>query len=107
MPEVHLTDENFQSEIKEYKGIALVDFWAPWCGPCRMVGPIIEEIAKEMEGKVKVGKVNVDEEGSLAQEFQIQSIPMVYIFKDGEIVDDVPGLSPKDEYLNALKKYIN
>lgn len=106
MSEVHLTDENFQSEIKEYKGVALVDFWAPWCGPCRMLGPIIEDVAKEVGDEIKVGKVNVDEEGSLAQEFQIMSIPAVYIFKDGNVIEKMIGLQPKESYLNTLRRYI-
>ncbi|MDD4381782.1 MAG: thioredoxin [Candidatus Dojkabacteria bacterium] len=106
MSEVHLTDESFQSEVKDYKGVVLVDFWAPWCGPCRMLGPIIEDVAKDMGEKVKVGKVNVDEEGSLAQEFQIMSIPAVYIFKDGQVVESMIGLQPKESYIDALNKHL-
>ena len=103
---LHLTDENFQEEIKNYEGVALVDFWAPWCGPCQMVGPSIEELATEMEGKAKVGKVNVDEEGSLGQEYQIMSIPAVYVFKNGEVVERLIGAMVKDSYKEAIEKYL-
>jgi len=103
---LHLTDEDFKEEILDYKGVALVDFWAPWCGPCQMVGPSMEELAKEMEGKVKIGKVNVDEEGSLGQEYQIMSIPAVYVFKDGEIVERLIGAMGKESYREAIEKYL-
>jgi thioredoxin 1 len=103
---IHFTDENFKEEVVDYKGVALVDFWAPWCGPCQMVGPSIEELATEMEGKAKVGKVNVDEEGSLGQEYQIMSIPAVYVFKDGEIVERLIGAMGKESYREAVEKYL-
>ena len=103
---LHLTDENFQEEIKNYEGFALVDFLAPWCGPCQMVGPSIEELATEMEGKAKIGKVNVDEEGSLGQEYQIMSIPAVYVFKNGEVVERLIGAMAKDSYKEAIEKYL-
>jgi thioredoxin 1 len=103
---LHLTKENFKEEIKDYEGVALVDFWAPWCGPCQMVGPFIEEISKEMEGKVKVGKVNVDEEGSLGQEYEIMSIPAVFVFKNGEVVERLIGAMAKSNYVEVLNKYL-
>ena len=106
MSVVHLTSENFKSEVLENTGVSLVDFWAPWCGPCQMVGPIIEELAEEVDGKVKVGKVNVDEEGTLGQEYQIMSIPAVYIFKDGEVVDRLIGSMAKESYLEAVNRYL-
>ena len=97
-----LTDENFKEEISS--GLLLVDFWAPWCGPCRMLAPIIEEVAKEVEG-VTVARLNVDEEQSTAQEFQIMSIPTVMLFKDGEVVETMIGLRPKEDYIDAVERY--
>ena len=87
------TDSNFTDETKE--GLVLVDFWAPWCGPCRMVGPIIEELAGDYEGKVKVGKLNVDDNQKTAMGFQVMSIPTVILFKNGEPVETMVGLRPK------------
>ena len=103
---LHFTDENFKSEVKDYEGVVLVDFWAPWCGPCQMVGPVIEEIAKDMEGKAKVGKVNVDEQGTLGQEYEIMSIPAVYVFKNGEVVERLIGAMAKENYVEAIEKHL-
>ena len=103
---LHLTDESFKTEITEYAGVALVDFWAPWCGPCQMVGPVIEELATEFEGKAKVGKVNVDEQQSLAEHFQIMSIPAVFVFKNGEVVDTLIGAMAKEDYKEAIQKHL-
>jgi thioredoxin 1 len=97
-----LTDTNFKDEISS--GLVLVDFWAPWCGPCRMLGPIIEEIAEEVEG-VTIGKLNVDENPQTAQEYQIMSIPNVILFKDGEPVETLIGLRPKEAYLEAVENH--
>lgn len=102
---LHLTDESFKTEISEYEGVALVDFWAPWCGPCQMVGPVIEELATEFEGKAKVGKVNVDEQQSLAEHFQIMSIPAVFVFKNGEVVDTLIGAMAKEDYKKAIQNH--
>lgn len=99
--EITLTDSNFKEEISS--GLVLVDFWAPWCGPCRMVAPIIEEVANESDG-VKVGKLNVDENPQIAGEYQIMSIPTVMLFKDGEVVETLVGLRPKDAYLEAINR---
>ena len=104
MPLLHLTDENFKEEVLDYDGVVLVDFWAPWCGPCQMVGPIIEELAKDMEGKAKVGKINVDEEATTAQEYYIMSIPAVYVFKKGEVIEKLIGAMDKDSYKEAIEK---
>ncbi len=106
MSVLHLTKENFKEEVLDFNGVVLVDFWAPWCGPCHMVTPMMEEIAKEMGGKVKVGKVNVDEESSLGQEYEIMSIPAVFVFKNGEIVERLIGAMNKDSYMESIEKYI-
>ena len=100
--ETVLTDSNFKDEISS--GLVLVDFWAPWCGPCRMLGPIIEEVAEEIE-EVKVGKLNVDENPQTAQEFQIMSIPAIMLFKDGKVVETLIGLRPKEAYLEAIEAH--
>ncbi len=89
-----ITDENFADEIESSEGLAIVDFWAEWCGPCRMVGPIVEELAQEYEGKVKVGKLDVDSNRVTAGRFNIRSIPSILYFKDGEVVDQVVGAFP-------------
>jgi thioredoxin 1 len=106
MSVLHLTSANFKEEVKDYEGVALVDFWAPWCGPCQMVGPVIENVANEMGKKVKVGKVNVDEEGALAQEYQIMSIPAVFVFKNGEVVERLIGAMAMDSYTEAINKHL-
>jgi len=90
-----ITDENFADEIESSEGLAIVDFWAEWCGPCRMVGPIIEELAQEYEGKIKVGKLDVDSNRVTAGRFNIRSIPSILYFKDGQMVDQVVGALPK------------
>ena len=102
MAEIVITKENFEDEVLNSDIPVLVDFWATWCGPCRMLAPVIEEIAKEYEGKVKVGKVNVDEEEALAIEFGISSIPTVLIFRDSEITDKIIGFRPKEDYTSLL-----
>ncbi len=106
MSVLHLTSSDFKEQITDYEGVALVDFWAPWCGPCQMVGPVIENVANEMGKKVKVGKVNVDEEGALAQEYQIMSIPAVFVFKDGEVVERLIGAMAMDSYTEAINKHL-
>ncbi len=104
MSELTLTDANFATEIKE--GVTVVDFWAPWCGPCRMIGPIIEEIANDYAGKAKVGKLNVDENGATAQEFGVMSIPTLIIFKDGKEVDKIIGAHPKENITAKIDQYL-
>ena len=97
MAELKITRENFENEVMKSDIPVLIDFWAPWCGPCRMMGPIIEQMADEYEGKVKVGKVNVDEEGELSQAFGVMSIPTIVLVKDGKVVKQVVGARPKAE----------
>lgn len=103
MAELKITRENFENEVMKSNIPVLIDFWAPWCGPCRMMGPIIEQLAKEYEGKAKVGKVNVDEEGELAQAFGVMSIPTIVLVKDGKVVKQVVGARPKAEVEEMLQ----
>ena len=94
----HIDKNNFKSEVMEPDRTVLLDFWAPWCMPCRMVGPILEEIAKE-RSDIKVGKINVDEEPELAGQFQVMSIPTLLVMKDGKIMNRSVGAKPKEEIL--------
>lgn len=103
MAEITLTNKNFESEVMASDIPVLVDFWAAWCGPCRMLAPIIDEVAKEYEGKVKVGKVNVDEEQELAVRYGIASIPTVLLFKNGKIVNKTIGFGSKAQITDMLK----
>lgn len=97
MAELKITRENFENEVMKSNISVLIDFWAPWCGPCRMMGPIIEQLAEEYEGKAKVCKVNVDEEGELSQAFGVMSIPTIVLVKDGKVVKQAVGARPKAE----------
>lgn len=97
MAELKITRENFENEVMKSNIPVLIDFWAPWCGPCQMMGPIIEQLAEEYEGKAKVGKVNVDEEGELSQAFGVMSIPTIVLVKDGKVVRQAVGARPKAE----------
>ena len=99
MAEIKITVDNFEQEVIQSEQPVLVDFWASWCGPCRMLAPAVAQIAAEYEGKIKVGKVNVDEEPELAQRFGIMSIPTVLAFKDGKKVNQSIGLVQKDKLL--------
>ena len=97
MAELKITRENFENEVMKSNIPVLIDFWAPWCGPCQMMGPIIEQLAEEYEGKAKVGKVNVDEEGELSQAFGVMCIPTIVLVKDGKVVKQAVGARPKAE----------
>ncbi|MGP2656256.1 thioredoxin [Malaciobacter sp. WC5094] len=101
---IELNNSNFEETTKE--GIALVDFWAPWCGPCRMLSPVIDELAAEFEGKAKVCKVNSDEEQDLAVKFGVRSIPTIIFMKDGEVVDTMIGASSKQAFADKLNSLI-
>lgn len=103
MAEITLTAENFESEVLNSEIPVLVDFWASWCGPCRMLAPILEDVAAEYDGRVKVGKVNVDEQPALAAKFGIMSIPTLMVFKGGERVDTAVGLRSKTQIEEMLK----
>ena len=104
--ELTLTKSNFDSEVLNSSTPVLVDFWASWCGPCKLLAPIIENLANEYAGKLKVGKVNVDDEGLLASEYGIVSIPTVIIFVNGKIVEKIVGANSQDEYEDIIEKYI-
>ena len=101
-----VTDASFKDDVLESDVPVLVDFWAPWCGPCRMVAPVVEEIAEQYEGQVKVVKLNTDENPQVASQYGIRSIPTLMIFKGGQRVDMVVGAVPKTTLANTLEKYL-
>lgn len=103
---ITLTKENFNDEVKNSDLPVLVDFWASWCGPCRMVAPIIDELADDFDGRAKVGKVNVDEQRELASEYRVMSIPTIIVFKNGEIVDKAVGVRSKEEFAAMIERIL-
>jgi len=104
---VELTDANFDTEALKADKPVLVDFWAPWCGPCRMVGPIIEELAGSYAGKVKVGKLNTDNNPIVASKYGIRSIPTILLLKNGEVVGNLMGAVPKNEFEKMIDQHLN
>lgn len=98
---IELKEGNFDNEISS--GVSLVDFWAPWCGPCKMLAPVIDKLAEEYDGKAKICKVNTDEEGNLAAKFGVRSIPTIFFIKDGEVIDQIIGAVSE----SALKEKLN
>ncbi len=104
---VTLTDENFNEEVHKSDEPVLVDFWAPWCMPCKMIAPVIEEIADEFSGKVKVGKLNTDENTNTALQYQIRGIPSLILYKNGKIVERIVGVVPKKNIVELLSHYIS
>tara|TARA_B100000809_G_scaffold241805_1_gene265319 strand:- start:420 stop:737 length:318 start_codon:yes stop_codon:yes gene_type:complete len=103
---LEITDENFQEVVLNSDKPVLVDFWATWCGPCRTVGPIVDELATDLEGKAIVGKVNVDDNSETPQTYGIRSIPALLIFKNGEVVDKLVGAVPKSQLLEKLEAHM-
>ena len=106
MSVIELTSDRFTQEVLQSNTPVLIDFWAPWCGPCKMMAPVVEEVAGELSGKVKVGKVNVDDYGDLAQQYNILSIPTFMIFKGGQAVEQFSGAMPKETLVQKLKAYL-
>jgi len=99
MSVVTITKENFAPEVMQAEGTVLVDFWASWCGPCRMLSPLVDQIAEEAKDRLKVGKINIDEQPELAERFEVMTIPTLMVFKDGQIVDQSVGVIPKPAIL--------
>lgn len=102
-----LTDTNFQEEVLDKEGLTVIDFWAEWCGPCKMIGPIIEDLANDYEGKALIGKVNVDENPELSIKFGIRSIPTILFVKDGEIVDKMVGATSKQVLTSKVDEHLS
>tara|TARA_B100000579_G_scaffold30115_1_gene21092 strand:- start:55 stop:372 length:318 start_codon:yes stop_codon:yes gene_type:complete len=103
---LEITDSNFEETVLKSDKPVMVDFWAAWCGPCRMVGPIIDELSEEYEGKAIIGKIDIDSNQQYAAQFGVRNIPTVLVFKDGELVDRKVGVSSKNDYAEAIDKLI-
>ncbi len=102
---LEINDDNFEAEIEQHQGLAVVDFWAPWCGPCRMIGPVVDQLATEYAGRAKVAKVNVDTNVKTAARFNVRSIPLVLFFKDGKVVDQILGSVPKAQLAAKFEQH--
>lgn len=107
MKPVEITDSNFQNEVLQSDKPVLLDFWAEWCGPCKMISPVVEELAKEYDGKLKVGKVDVDSNQQTSMQYGIRSIPTLLIFKGGKVVDQLVGAVPKKMLAEKVAKHLN
>lgn len=103
---LQLSDSNFKNEVLDKNGVTVVDFWAEWCGPCRVISPIIEELAKEYDGKVVVGKLNVDDNPEVSMHYGIRSIPTILILKNGEVVDKQVGTTSKQTLANKIEAHL-
>ncbi len=103
---IELKHDTYEAEVVQSELPVLVDFWAPWCGPCQMLGPVVEKLAEDYQGKLKVCKVNVDEEMKLAQQFRVMSIPTIYLYKDGEVKEKIVGSRSYEDMVEALKKIL-
>ena len=102
----HVTDDTFASQVEQAKGLVLVDFWAEWCGPCRAIAPLLEDLAKTYEGKVQITKLDVDANQRISMRFNVRSIPTLLFFKDGQLVDSVVGLVPKGTLQARVDKHL-
>ena len=98
----HITNANFEQEVMKSDKLVVVDFWATWCGPCRAIGPVVDELAQEYNGEVVIGKINVDEEGELSRKYIVMSIPTIMLFKNGEVIDKVVGLRSKEDLIELI-----
>jgi len=103
---VHLTDDNFETEVMKHEKPVLVDFWAPWCAPCRAIAPIIEELAQKYESQVKIGKLNVDDEPNSAGSMGIRSLPTMLLFKNGQVVEQIVGAVAKEKIEAIIKSHL-
>ena len=104
---VTLTEGNFAAEVLESTTPVLVDFWAAWCGPCKMIAPIVEELATEYDGKIKIGKLDVDDNNTTAMKYQVMSIPTLILFKEGEVVETLVGLRSEQDLTDKINYYLN